>query len=368
MQEPTYYVLPSNCDANAIKMPDPLAVDPNAQRSTMTATSRVDIGTFSGTGGLVTAETFVTGVDYAMSHSGMEDARMAALVKNAIKGHARVWLEILLKKRTPGLDKWSTLKTLFMQRWCRQLAVVQLAEMESSLTQQQGEPVEHLYERCERYVLEDNADLTEVEMRQSGMIKMTDRYVKKLFLKGLRRDVREAMVIKTKDASADEIKESAMAAEEAKNRRHGATAEQASFLGAAPVAIKSEPGITMAAVDAKIEQAVAAVSGGGWKSSSASGSGGQRKKGQPNPKIPAASRDQAPSREVLSKREKKLCERCGAWSKHRTHECYASLEKGGSNRSSYKGSGVGAMSASEALEDAAVEEFVVRYAEPQFLN
>ena len=75
-----------------------------------------------------------------------------------------------------------------------------------------GEPVENLFERCERFVLEENADLTDDEMQQAGAQKMFATQVKKAFLKNLRRDIREALNIKTKEVSADELKEAALMA------------------------------------------------------------------------------------------------------------------------------------------------------------
>ena len=293
---------------------------------TSTMQSRVDIGQFDGNGGLVQAENFVAAVDNALVMTKMDDARMAAMVKSAIpaKSPARVWLEIQTRKQVAGLDKWSEFRVIFQARWCRKLAVVQLVEMEEGLKQKAGEPVEFMYERCERYVMEDNADLTTEELAQSGAQKMYNTQVKKLFLKNLKREVREALTIQTKTASADEVKEAAMAVEAAKLKQSGYGTEAASFMGQA-TGIKSEMAEIIADL---VEQELAkrsdqaevdAMGGGSFKR----GRQPQFQKGQ----------GQANNQKTENNgREKRKCRWCGKFGYHKPTECYENPDNGKKNK------------------------------------
>jgi hypothetical protein len=159
----------------------------------MAAQYRIDVGTFTGTGGSLQAKAFLRKVDNAAQAGEVEGPRMAGIVKNALKGTAEKWLENQISLGTAGLDNWNTLRPLMVTKFCKRLTVAELAALEDTLTHKAGERVEDFFTRCESFVLEQDADLADQVRQQAIYQAQRSRKIKFAFLKGLREDVRRAM-------------------------------------------------------------------------------------------------------------------------------------------------------------------------------
>jgi hypothetical protein len=159
----------------------------------MAAQFRIDLGQYNGSGGSLQAKAFIRKVDNAQEAGDVAGERMAGMVKNALKGVAEMWLETQQALGTAGLDNWGTLRPLMVAKFCKRLTVAELAQLEQTLTHKAGEKVEEFFTRCQRFTLEQDADLTNAQRADAAYQAQRDRKIKFNFLKGLREDVRRAM-------------------------------------------------------------------------------------------------------------------------------------------------------------------------------
>jgi hypothetical protein len=192
----------------------------------MAAQYRIELGQFFGNGGSLQAQAFIRKVDNAIQASDIEPERMAGMVKNALKGSAEMWLENQTAMGTAGLGSWTTLRPLMVAKFCKQLTVAELAALERTLEHKQGERVEEFFTRCQRFVLESDADTTNAHRATDAYKLQFERKIKFAFLKGLKEEVRRAMAgTDVNAATCDELLAAANNAETLTMKKSEASAE-----------------------------------------------------------------------------------------------------------------------------------------------
>jgi hypothetical protein len=291
------------------------------------ATYKVEIGHYDGQGGSLRARAFIADVDNAIIAGGITDARMAGLAKTALRGEARTWLETQVQLETAGLGLWSTLKPLLVQEFSAPLTMVELASLEKSLEHKVGERVSAFYVRCQRYHLEEDADLLPAMRGEDIYKEQFARRVKFSFMKGIRSEIRSAMAgLNVQEATAAELLTAAKNAEiltmkkgtapggagpSTENKQQGAAEQEISALEAG---LSEDSKAILAIMERRFFNAGR---GRGGRGGGGRGRGGRGGRGGGNP---------TPPLEVLQAREKAQCNRCGKWVKHRAKECFVNLD------------------------------------------
>jgi hypothetical protein len=325
------------------------------------ATYKVDIGHFDGQGGTLRAKAFISDVDNALIAGNITDVRMAGLVKAALRGEARTWMDTQVDLRTPGLDAWSTLKPRLKAEFSAPLTMTELATLERQLEHRAGERVASFYTRCQRYHLEEDADIDAATRDEDIYQQQFQRRVKFSFMKGLRSEIRSAMTgMNVQASSAADLLAAAKNAEIM-------TMKKGTAPGGAPAATQAADKQTadpeLAALEANLSEdsrAVLAIlerrfgRGGSRGNRGGGGRGGRGGRGRGGRGGRGGSYN-GPPLDVLQQREKQLCNRCNKWVKHRTAECYVDLDaprrgRGGGrgNRGQGRGGGGGGDYASYA--------------------
>jgi hypothetical protein len=336
------------------------------------ATYRIDLGQFDGLGGPMSATNFIADVASAMLAGAVPPNRMAALVHGALRGPAKAWLDVQKGLLVPGLDVWTTLEPLFRAEFCTPLTVVELAVLEKAMTHKSGESVAAFYVRCQKYHLDEDIQEDDATRAHAIYIAQFNRRVKLTFMKGLRAEVRMAMVGANVHAmTGPELLQSAKNAEmlQAKSPAaagQGTPSAKQLEIAAAEAALSPEARAMIAVMESRFR------SRGGGRSSSGGrgGRGGGAQDGRSN-----RAGVKPVSQETLKAREKAICGRCGILAKHRKAECFMELD-GASNRPPARGGGGGqrgggrgggkppSYAAAAAADGGSGNEFAV-YDEPQ---
>ena len=317
--------------------------------------------------GSVSGHAFLVAVQTSMDAGGVPDGRMAALVRSALRsGEARTWYQSLeLNPETePLLKSWDTLKPLFEERFCEARTMLQMAEAEDLLKQKPAESVTGFFERVLVHVLDEMKFVPVKHWAETGFKMLADLRKKSLAYRGLRDNLRLALVdLDANKCSFLDLRAAAKRAETTlckgkstlpSSQNSGATSltqiktEVAAVETTPPTleSVQSELRAFTAAMDrrfGRLEKGAGGGHGGGpgvgsrgnSRGGGHGGRGGARGGGlrgsvgaPARPDIPAARRENAASAEELSRRELQICGRCGIWCKHRTNECYADLSRG----------------------------------------
>jgi hypothetical protein len=321
---------------------------------------RVDVGMFDGTGGSMRARQFIRIVDQAIASSGLTVQRMAAIVQSALRGAAALWFETRQSLGTAGLDSWTTLRPLLQAQYCRQLTMTELAAIERQLEHRNAEPVRDFFVRCEAYVLEEDADVEAADRQEQLYMNAYNRRVKALFIKGLKSQVRMAMVaIDVNAATGAALLAAAQSAETLLASKPQAADSSSKREVDAVAAMNADTSEEGKAFIAAFQQRYGRGGGGrgGFR-----GRGGRGGAGRGAPQGPAyqdgAGRRPGPSREVLQSREAALCGKCNKVVKHRTSECWGvNPAPRGAGRGGGRGRGRSYASAAAATSDGN-QEFV----------
>jgi hypothetical protein len=333
------------------------------------ATYRIDLGSFDGLGGPMAASNFCGDVTSASTAGNVPDARMAALVHGALKGNAKAWLEVQKGLLVQGLDLWTTMEPLFRAEFCTPLTVVELATLEKAMVHKAGEGVSAFYIRCQKYHLDEDIQEPDDVKTNAIYIAQFARRVKLTFMKGLKNEVRQAMVgSNVHTMTGPELLQAAKNAEMLQTRAAGGNGSNAvakSEAAAAEAALSPEGRAIVAVIENRFRSRGGGRGGRGRGFSSQDGRGG----GGRQPK--------AVAQEVLRLREKAKCNRCGMMAKHRANECFVQLDGapyegsgrgGGNQRGRGRGRGRSASYAAAAAADGSGgNEFSV-YDEPPAEN
>lgn len=312
------------------------------------------------------ARAYFNNIDNAIIASGCTPARMAGLVRQNLRGPALTWLDTQVILGTAGLDSWTTLRPLMVAEFAPLLTVAQLADMERELVHKADSSVSAFFISCQRYHLEEDADLT-ADVRAAELYKSQfDRRVRLSFLKGLRSEIRMAMsgVDLTAASNADLLKAAKNA--EVLVRKPGTTSGSVASADAVfDVAHLSDEGrALLAAFERRFNRGGGRGRGGG---------GGRGRGGRGGGPAEGAPRRPGPSQEELRARDRAKCGTCGKWVKHRTNECFSKQDGqtsrsdgggGSGNRGGGRGGGSSRSYAQAAGADGEPEgEFAV-YSEP----
>lgn len=338
----------------------------------MAAQYRIDIGHFDGLGGSLAARSFVHDVDNAIAASGVTPERMAGIVRGALRGAARAWIETAQELGTAGLASWTTLKPLFTAEFGGQLTVAELASLERQLEHKPAEKVSNFYVRCQRYHLEEDSDLT-ADVKADDIYKeQFTRRVKFSFMKGLRQEIRMAMAgVNVQTSTVAALLTAAKNAEILVMKKSdvapstSAADPKKQEIDALQASLSDDGRAILAMMEHRFGR------GGKGKG----GKGGRRGKGRGGPPgltdgggsaAPGPGRRAGPSLEVLRAREKALCHKCQKWVKHRANECFVGQDSapaggagrgGGGNTRSYA-------NAAGAAGDPGAEFQVFDYSDP----
>jgi hypothetical protein len=332
---------------------------------------KLDVGTFDGTGGSLKAKAFIRDVDNAIAASGVTPERMSGIVRGALRGEARLWIDTMEEMGTGGLGSWTTLKPLLREEFSGALTVAELATLESQLQHKAMERASAFYVRCQRYHLEEDADVTAVVKADDIYKDQFARRVKMSFMKGLRADVRMAMAgVDVKTSTGIQLLAAAKNAEilvMKKPEQQPQDNSKKSDIDALQANLSEDGKAILAVMERRYGRGGRGGSGrGGGRGRGGRGRGGGGGGQQREGGVPL---------EVLQAREKALCGRCNKWVKHRTNECYTNLDGTATRGAGSGGRGGGGRGGQRSYANAAGaagdpgDEFAVYdYEEPEQLN
>lgn len=316
---------------------DLVVVDPRPRRS-MAARIDMKVQTFDDSGDTLSAKAFVADVDAAVLAGGLEDGEAAGLARRQMRGDAKLWIDYMIEEGTDGYALWTELRPIFLARYCKQLTLVELEALESQLKQKDKEKAKAFMIRVKRFIREDEMEVTAQEKATAPYRTMFNRRAKKLFIKGLRQEIRLLMTsIRPDTATEEEILDAAGVAElllankpDSADKKDGKEEKkEAKEIAAIKAAL---PPDAMAIVDA-VERISALQfrgrgrgrgrgnrgnNGGGRGGNAGGGGGAGGAGGGAGGNFPPG----GPSLQTLQNREKALCGCCNKMVKHRTNECF----------------------------------------------
>ena len=294
----------------------------------MAAQYRVDIGTYDGQGGNVRARAFVRDVETARLSSGMADANVAGIVRAAMRGDARIWIDTQDLIGTAGLGLWTTLRPLLLDAFAVTPTVNDLAEMEKTLEHKASESVLIFYTRCQRYHLEADADIPAEEQDTDAYRNQFGRKVKFSFMKGLREDIRLAMTsIDVPGSTGAQLLTAAKNAESIlakKTGGAGGTSKGRAEVDAMTANLSEDGKAVLASMGYQQR-------GGGRGGGRGRGYGRGGREGRGGGRPPAAQDGGGPGGgrrqgsvplDVLQGRQRAHCTHCNKMVKHRANECF----------------------------------------------
>lgn len=281
---------------------------------------KIDIGHYDGTGGSLRARSFIGDVDNALAASAVADARMAGIVRSALRGDARLWLDTQVSLGTAGLGLWSTLKPLLLLEFAARLTVAELAALERSLEHKGGERVAAFYVRCQRFHLEEDSDLPAATLASVIYTEQFARRVKFSFMKGLRAEVRLAMAgVDVQASSGPELLAAAKTAEILTMKKSEvAPQSKPTEVDAISAGLSTEGQAILAALERRFGR------GGPPRGGRGRGQPRGAQRGRGNAPT-GENRRPGPSFQELQARDRALCGRCHKMVKHRTAECFNSV-------------------------------------------
>jgi hypothetical protein len=310
---------------------------------------KLDIGTYDGTGGTLKAKSFIADVNAAVQASGMADARMAGVVRSALRGDARLWIETQDALGTVGLGLWTTMQPLLSAEFCGSLTVAELVTLEKQLEHKPLEKVAAFYIRCQRFHLEEDQDLPQATKDDDIYKEQFGRKVKFSFMKGLRQEVRLAMAgIDVQDATAAQLLAAAKSAEvlvikKPAEQKADTDAKVKAQVDALTAGLSEDGRAILAVMEHRFFRGGRGGRGQGRGGARGQGRGGRGRGYQP-PAQDGGGRRPGPSQETLRAREKALCGKCNQWVKHRANECFQyqntdGAARGGGNQGNRGGGG-----------------------------
>jgi hypothetical protein len=245
-------------------------------------------------------------------------------VAAALEGKAEIWFQS--KGANADLDDWGTLKPMLEERFCKPLALNEVAVLLAGLIQRATESVSEFQDRCLCALQNEDMGVTAAQKGEVGYATGFQRRLKRAFLQGLRPNIRASMV--GADPEAATIGDLVILARNAETLIRSAGVHvglpginaiaMETGEGAAAAAPTPDWGATINALtgssDQEAIQPVVDLLNKMW--SSARGGGGRGR---------GASRGRG--RGGGGERKKLVCFRCGLLTTHRKAECYVDLEK-----------------------------------------
>ena len=174
----------------------------------------LDLPVFKDEPGSISAQNFITRVDYASKIGNWTDANTARYVILALQGKALTWIQILIHEGSPALESWEALKPLFEARFHCARTMCEKAALRLSLVQKDSESVLDFLDRCRAAedILVSGIPVPNAQKAVFQLFYNNDVILN--FVSGLRPAIQERVIDAGGD-SLDAIKDSAIRAERA---------------------------------------------------------------------------------------------------------------------------------------------------------
>jgi hypothetical protein len=216
----------------------------------------LDLPMFDDGPGSISAQNFITRVDYARKIGNWSDANTARYVILALQGKALTWVQILINEDSAALDSWKALKPLFKARFHCARTMCEKAALRLSLVQKESESVLDFLDRCR--AAED------ILMSGVPVPEGADKVVFQLFynndvilnfVSGLKPAIQERVIDAGGD-SLETIKESAIRAERALETKRPSTFKKGIEISKLDLEVVSQHGDEDPPDDDEIREAV----------------------------------------------------------------------------------------------------------------
>jgi len=267
---------------------------------------RINIREFDGTGGPTIAQAFVGEVDDAIQGGNIKDGQAAGVVRSLFKGKARDWLAVQRQTKAADIKTWTRLRVIFQARFCKRMTIAELKQAEAALFMKTDESVDDFYDRVYKFHLDEDAGVTAARKATADYIVELNARIKKIFIKGLRNEIRNAMI--GRDVTAENLDTLVNVARNAEILQM-----KPSFAG-----VNTMDGQE----DAAAVNAFRQFPRGGWNQRGGGPNRGrqgqyQRQQGQQRS-------NSNPQTSTYANRTKMKCTKCGKTGKHRAFECKGS--------------------------------------------
>jgi hypothetical protein len=260
------------------------------------------------------AVAFMNQVDDAMRAGNIADARMSGYAMTAMTGEVAVnWLNLQKVREVAALGLWSTFKPMIRTRWVRALTVLEVRQLMDTLHQRPTEGVQAFRERVEMAHIDEDRTLDAALKAEAGYQTNQDRRMRRMYLAGLRQNIRAAMIgVDPDTATLDAMVALARTAELLSRQ---APASLVSVVEAVDGRQEEDDNPVVEAIYQRFQRGGAASSPSGCNPGSSRGGG--RKPGRGGGKQSTEKK----------KEYRGTCNRCGLIDSHGTSDCYVNLEK-----------------------------------------